>query len=456
VSAGSGVTPARRVAFEVVRRTFEGGAYADRTLPIAATRAGLDGRQRRQAQRLAYGTIQRRGTLDPLIERLAGRRIADLDPPVVAALRLGLYELLFGATPDHAAVDQAVELTRLAAPRRAGGLVNAVLRRAVRERVELLSAAEDSTPSGAAMVHSYPRWLAELWWEELGSEGARSLMRAMNEPSETALRINALRTDATAARERLTALRGVRAAEGPAPLAPAEAVVVDGPLPEEVLAGLGRGELVAQSRASQAVVEVLDPRPGERVLDLCAGPGIKASAIAARLQGESEVAAVEIDPGRAGQLRELSGRLGARNVTVTVADAASADIGAGYDRVLVDPPCSDLGTLAARPDARWRKDPATIDRLATLQARILAAGARALRPGGALVYSTCTISRRENEEVVAAVLGAQPTLAADDLGARYPGLASAVDRRFLQTRPDRDATAGFFIARLGRRLDAGV
>jgi 16S rRNA (cytosine967-C5)-methyltransferase len=451
VSASGTVTPERRVAFEVVRRTFEDGAFADRVLPDAAARARLDPRGRAQAQHLAYGAIQRRGTLDRLIERLAQRPTGELDPPVAAALRLGLYELLFAAgTPDHAAVDQAVRLARQAGAGRAAGLVNAVLRRAARERGELLAPLDDSTPEGAALAHSYPRWLAELWWRELGPDDARSLMRAMNEPAETALRINPLRTDPDALRERLAALPEVRAATDAPPLAPDGALVVDGALPAEVLDALAGGELVAQSRASQAVVDLLDPRPGERVLDLCAGPGIKTTAIAARTGGYGEVVAVEIEPGRASQLRELSKRLGAGNVTAVVADAASADLGSGYDRVLVDPPCSDLGTLAARPDARWRKSSAAIDRLADLQRSILSAGARALRPAGTLVYSTCTISRRENEEVVAAGLAADPSLAAGDLGAAYPAIASTVDARFLQTRPDRDRTSGFFIARLLR------
>ena len=452
MTASGSVTPERRVAFDVVRRAFEGGAFADRALPAAAARARLSGRERGRAQRLAYGAIQRRATLDPVIERLASRPLADLEPAVTAALRLGLYELLFAAgTPDHAVVDQAVELTRRAGAHGGTGLVNAVMRRAARERAALVTEPEDSSPEAAAIAHSYPRWMAELWWRELGGEPARSLMRAMNEPSEVAFRINSLRAKPRALRARLTALAGVAAAPGPPPLAPAEAVVVEGPLPAEILAALERGELVAQSRASQAVVEVLDPQPGERVLDLCAGPGIKTTAIAARLRGDGEVVAVEIDPGRASQMRELHERLGAENVTVVVGDAAGTDIGSGYDRVLVDPPCSDLGTLAARPDARWRKQPDAIPRLAALQRRILAAGARAVRPGGTLVYSTCTISRRENEDVAAAALRGEPALAADDLGAIYSGLASTIDPRFLQTRSDRDRTAGFFIARLRGR-----
>jgi 16S rRNA (cytosine967-C5)-methyltransferase len=451
VSRRGGVSPARRVAFEVVRRTFEEGAFADRVLPAAAERAGLDRRDRGQAQRLAYGAIERRGTADALIAALARRPVAKLEPAVLAALRLGLFELLFAdATPDHAAVDQAVELAKRGGAGRGAGLVNAVLRRAARERTALVAALDDATPATAAIAHSLPAWLAELWWRELGPEDARSLMRASNEPAETALRVNPLRAELEATIAELTALDGVRRASGPAPLAPGGALVVEGPLPDPILAGLARGELVAQSRASQAVVEVLDPRPGERILDLCAGPGIKTAAIAALLGERGEVVAVEAAPTRASQIRELCARLGVRTVRVVEADAAGNDLDAGYDRVLVDPPCSDLGTLAARPDARWRKSPQTIARLAGLQRRILAAGARALRPGGTLVYSTCTISIAENEAVVRDVLDGAGDLEADDLGAAFGPLASGHDPRLLQTRPDRDRTAGFFIARLAR------
>jgi 16S rRNA (cytosine967-C5)-methyltransferase len=207
---------------------------------------------------------------------------------------------------------------------------------------------------------------------------------------------------------------------------------------------------VAQARASQAVVALLDPRPGQRVLDLCAAPGIKTTAIAARLADRGEVVAVEPDPGRARQLRELCARLGATCVRVVEADAAEADFPAGYDRILVDPPCSDLGTLASRPDARWRKSPELIERLARLQARILTRAAEALAEDGALVYSTCTISAREGERQIAALERGGSALRADDLGASHPGLAAPRDRRFLQTRPDRDRTDGFFVARLRR------
>ncbi len=335
---------------------------------------------------------------------------------------------------------------------RATGLVNAVLRRAARERDQLLAAFTDETPNAAAVAHSYPTWIARQWWKELGPDAARGLMRAMNEPAEGALRVNTLRAD------RQTVLTSLRA-EGETLqepvaddglLAPAEALVVTGAWGRALRADVSGGEVLAQSRASQAAVALLDPRPGERILDLCAGPGIKSTQIAARLRNDGEIHAVELDRGRAAEISDLCGRTGASSVHVAVGDAASADLGEGYDRALVDPPCTDLGTLASRPDARWRKTESQAARLASLQERLLRRAGAALRPGGTLVYSTCTISRRENENVVTRVLEADHRLEAYDLGTDHPRLASPHDGRFLQTRPDRDRTAGFFMARLRR------
>jgi 16S rRNA (cytosine967-C5)-methyltransferase len=452
MSDGDRVAPARRAALEVVRRTFEEDAWADRVLPTAVRRHRLERRDRALAQRLAYGTIQRRATLDHVIAVLAERPAEDIDPPLLAPLRLGLYELLYaGGTPDHAAVDQAVELAKGASGRRRGsGLVNAVLRRASRDGVGILAGLSDATPAEAATALSHPRWLAEMWWQELGPDDARSLMAADNDPVETALRVNGLRAEPELLVRGLAGGGLPVARPATPPIAP-ESLVVAGPIGDELARRIDAGELVPQSRASALVVAVLEPRPGERVLDLCAGPGIKTTQIAARMGSEGELVAVEADPGRAAELRELCRRLGARRVRVVEADATRDDLGAGYDRILVDPPCSDLGTLASRPDARWRKSPARIAELARVQAAILARAAGALRAGGTLVYSTCTISRRENEGVVTAVIGESGSrLHAEDLGRGHPELASGHDSRFLQTRPDRHRTDGFFIARLRR------
>jgi 16S rRNA (cytosine967-C5)-methyltransferase len=455
------VSPARALAYAVVRATFEEGAFTERAFRAEADRLGVSGRDRAQAQRLAYGAVQRRGTSDLAIERLAGRSTRLLDPPVLAALRLGLYELLFAdATPDHAAVDQAVELVKAAGAGHASGFANAILRRAVRERTQLTADLldDDSTPAAAAVADSAPQWLAEMWWRELGEEAARSTLAACNERVEVAMRVNPLRAgrEAMLARLRESGVEA-RAPDAEWPLAAPEMLAVDGRVGEAVPAAIEAGELTPQSRGSAAVVEVLDPQEGEHVLDLCAGPGIKTGQIAERMCDRGEVISVELDPTRAGEVAAQARRLGLHCVTVIEADATETGMAPGFDRVLLDAPCSDLGTLASRPDARWRKSPKTIERLTETQDQLLRNAAAVLRPGGTLVYSTCTISRRENEERIAALLAASeagevPPLELDDLGARNPQLLSPGEPRSLQLRPDRDRTTGFFIARLTRKV----
>jgi len=455
----SAVSAPRAIAFEVLRATFEQGAFTERAFRQLADQRNLSGRERAQAQRLSYGTVQRRGTADAAIERLAERPARQLDPAVLAGLRLGLFELLFSdATPDHAAVDQAVELVKAAGAAHASSLVNAVLRRASRERLALSSflLGDDSTPGAAALTHSAPLWLAQMWWGELGPPAARSLLAACNEPAEVAMRVSLLRRSREAVLGTL-AKAGVKASEAQAdwPLGTGESIILAGRGGEPVPALVAAGELTPQSRGSAAVVEVLGPREGERVLDLCAGPGIKSGQIATAMGDRGEVISVEIDPLRAAEVAAQAKRLGLRSITVIEADAAQLKMAGGFDRVLLDAPCSDLGALASRPDARWRKSPQMIERLAETQRRALRRAALLLGAGGVLVYATCTISRRENEDQVAALLDASragdvPALDLEDLGARAPGLASPLNPRCLQLRPDRDQTTGFFICRLRR------
>ncbi len=425
---GGGPSPARTLAYETIRATFEEDAFTERVFRELAAVRRIGGRDRAQAQRLAYGAVQRRGTSDAAIAKLADRAPRMLDPPVIAGLRLGLYELLFAdATPDHAAVDQAVELVKRNGAAHAAGLVNAVLRRATRERERLTEEllGDDSTPEAAAVAHSAPLWLTQMWWEELGGEGARSLLAACNQPAEVAMRVSE-----TGDRERILAAleeSGVeaRAPQGEWPLALPESVVIEGRTGEFVPERVESGELTPQSRGSAAVVAVLDPQPEEQILDVCAGPGTKTGQIAARMGDRGEILSLELDPERAAEVAAQAERLGLRGVTVFEADATELDLGANFDRVLVDAPCSDLGTLASRPDARWRKSPRSIERVVDVQDRILRRAAGALRPGGVLVYSTCTISRRENEDRVAALLeaaaaGEVPALEVEDLGELAP------------------------------------
>jgi 16S rRNA (cytosine967-C5)-methyltransferase len=441
--AGVSIAPARRCAYAVVRRVFEQGAYADRALQAEARE--LDARDRALAMRLAYGTIQRRGTLDHLIEQLASRPVAKLDAPLLAALRLGLYELLYlGGAPDRAVVADCVELAKT--QRSSGhGLVNAVLRRAAREGAnKLLGSMREDTLEEAAVTHSHPQWIARLWWQELGPQGARALMACDNEPGELALRVNTL-----CAKPTDVALALDVPTHGDPELP--EALVLDGPLDLHGSELWESGAIVAQSRAAMLVARALDPQPGERVLDLCAAPGGKSTHIAALMGDEGEVLAVERNRARAAELADTARRLNAHSVRVELADAALArPEGSVFDRVLVDPPCSGLGTLQARPDLRWRVAAEDIEKLAQIQMAILTAGAQALRPGGVLVYSTCTISPVENERQIERFLDRNSHFALDDISHEqqshvHPSMAEA-----LLTMPHRDHTAGFFIARMRR------
>jgi len=399
------IAPARRAAYEVVRRVFEEDAYADRVLAGAV--AGLDGRDRALAQRIAYGTVQLVRTLDHAIEALGRRQVRKLDPPVRTALRIGAYQLAYlEGVPARAAANESVELVRAARLERAVPFTNAVMRRLAEGIRPLI----DALPEGP-LKHSYPDWIAEVWERDLGREEALELMRAQNEPPETVVRV----------------VRGE--VDG-------EPTDIPGALrvPRVDERALEAGRVWPQSRGSQLAGLAVDSREGERVLDLCAAPGGKATML------RGEVVAVEIHAGRARELEENVRRLGASNVRVVQADALDLPPElTGFDRALVDAPCSGLGVLAQRPDLRWRAKP-----LPELQRELLRAAAERVRPGGTIVYSVCTMNADENEAIVD-----ESGLAVDgSLADEWPQYRHPRRPEFLLTLPHRDRTTGFFVARL--------
>jgi 16S rRNA (cytosine967-C5)-methyltransferase len=423
----------------VIRRVFEQGAYADRALSAEA--AGLEPRERSLAMALSFGTVQRRATLDHVAARLSSRPPQSLDAPVLAALRLGLFQILFlDGIADHAAVNESVELAKRDA-RGGAGLVNAVLRRATVDGPSILGGLDDRSPEAAAVLHSVPTWLASLWWEELGAERARELLRAINQPAESALRVNTL----VSAPEAVAGALPVRA-HG-APELP-EALVTEEPFDAHGSELYRSGAIFPQSRASMLVAKALAPVAGERVLDLCAAPGAKSTHLAALMENDGELVAIERHPGRAAALERTITRMGVTCASVLVADAGSPGLGGSFDRVLLDPPCSGLGTLQSRPDLRWRTSPERIVALKGVQAKILDSAAARTAPGGVLVYSVCTITAAEGELQIDAFLERHIEFAADDLPAEF---ADRGPGAHLQLMPDRDGTDGFFIARVRRR-----
>ena len=398
------VAPARQAAYDVLLRVAEEGAYADRALRSASTE--LDDRDRSLARQLAFGSVQRFRTLDHAIETLGKRPVRKLDPPVLAALRLGAYQLGYlDGVPRYAAVNESVELVRAARLERAVPFTNAVLRRLADGIAPLLAA----LPEGP-LKHSYPDWVWDVWRRDLGEEEALALMRAQNEPPPVV----------------------VRHVRGQSP----DGSETDIPNAYEVARvdekALENGEIWPQSRGSQLAGLCVGSLPGERVLDLCAAPGGKATMLA------GEVVAVEVNEARARELEENARRLGADHVTVVHADGRVLPPElTGFDRVLVDAPCSGLGVLAARPDLRWRSTP-----LPELQLELLRAAAERVRAGGTIVYSVCTVNADESEAVVdASGLEVEP----------IDGWAQFRHGRrpeFLQTLPHVHRTSGFFIARL--------
>jgi len=375
-----------------VRRVFEEDAYADRALASAVE--GLDDRDRSLAQRLAYGTVQRTRTIDFGIEQLGKRPVRKLDPPVRAALRLGAYQLAWTDQAVHAVVDDAVELVRAAGRERAVPFTNAVMRRLQHGFNGLVA----SLPEGP-LKHSYPDWIAEIWERDFGAETALELMRAQNEPPQLE----------------------VHAAE---PVG--EPTDVPGAY---VVERADVSRMRPMSRASQLAALVVGSQEGERVLDACAAPGGKTLLLA------GEVTAVEVHPGRAQAMaKEMP-----PNVRVVVADVREL-AESGFDRALVDAPCSGLGVLSRRPDLRWRATP-----LPELQLELLQAAADRTKPGGTIVYSVCTLNADENEAIVDA-----SGLEIEPLGGEWPQYAHPTRPEFLLTLPHRDRTSGFFIARLRR------
>ncbi len=404
------VSPARRAAFEVVRRVFEDDAYADRALRSASE--GLDERERAFARQLAYGTVQRMRTLDHAIDTLGRRPVRKLDAPVIAALRLGAYQLGYLDVAPHAAANESVELVRAARLERAVPFTNAVMRRLAEGIKPLL----DALPDGP-LKHSYPDWIYDVWVRDFGEQDALALMRAQNEPPETVVRL----------------VRGEPEGE-PTDIPGAYRVSrVDD-------AALAEGRVWPQSRGSQLAALAVASRDGERILDSCAAPGGKATML------HGEVVAVDVNEARARELEENVRQLRATNVRVVRADATELPPELqDFDRALVDAPCSGLGVLGRRPDLRWRAQP-----LPELQLALLRAAAQRVKPGGTLVYSVCTMNADENERIVdAAGLEVDPTLAGEWPQFRHPHRPE-----FLLTLPHVHGTSGFFIARVHARHTA--
>lgn len=472
-NGGAGAaSPARVAALAVLRRLRREGAALDESSAGLRELEGLEPRDRSLAFELVTGVLRRRGSCDAVLERVTARP-GHIEPDLLDVVRLGCYQLLFlDRMPAYAVVDDTVALAGRSRRRR--GFVNAVLRRVAAEGRGLLQELSSGSDDRALSVRfSVPAWIVGLLRRDLGDAAALEVLAAAARAPERCLRVNTLAASPVAARAALeTAGFSVYAVGGFD-----DALVVEGP-PLEGAAPFREGLVTPQSRGSQLVATAVAVAPGGAILDLCAAPGAKTAHLAA-LRPHARIVAVDVDPVRVRALEANLRRLhvtvetlpamsvtptspspapgvtttasSAPGVAVVCADALDlpAVFAGAFDAVLLDAPCTGLGTMAGRPDLRWRRRPADVARLSALQRRLLAAAAACVRPGGTLTYAVCTLTHEETVAVVEGLAGAAGW-SFDDLGAAHPAWTHPVNGAFLRTLPPRDGSSGFFIARLRR------
>ena len=450
------IAPARVAAYEILSAVSKG-----RDLPaaIASARTGLrDDRDRALAAEISTGVQRWRAALDHVIAASAKRPLDRLDPQIVEILRLSAYQLLhLTRVPASAGVDDAVNLAGRARKRSAAGFVNAVLRTLSRRRSALPLPPRPADPTDRESVLAYfsislshPRWLAARWYDRLGFDAAEAWLRFNNQPAPIALRANRIRTTPDALAEELAAT-GVRTRPGR--FGPDALLVEDGN-PLRSSGEVAAGACVVQDEASQLVALLASPRPGTRVLDACAAPGGKTTAMAAAMEGRGLLVACDVRRRRIDLLRNTITRTGAANVRVVQADlSAPVPFRASFDTVVADVPCSGLGTLRRDPDIRWRRHEDDLPSFAAAELTMLQRAADGVAPGGRLVYATCSSEPEENEGIVAAFLVSTPGFTALHARDAAPQLPEGVvdGRGHLRTEPHRHGLEAFFGAVLQRR-----
>jgi 16S rRNA (cytosine967-C5)-methyltransferase len=444
----------RLLALRVLERVSSAGAYADLALHAALSQSSLNAPDRAFATDLVYGTLRARGSIDFYLRKLTDQDLYKLEPLVLTTLRLGAYQLIFmDSVPANAAVDQSVRCIRAAGIDRATGFINAILRRLATEHQSIeLPSLEESPKDHLIHALSIPGWLAKRWLKHYGVETAVALARASNAIPPLTIRANLLKGSAAdllaEMRERFPDAAPCRFAR--------DGIVLGRKGNPALDPGFLAGRFTVQDEASQLVVGLLDPKPGEKILDICAAPGGKTTAIAERVGASGEVVAIDRHPRRLALAERAARRLGLDNVRCIPTDATRqlSDLSpeGGFDRILVDAPCSGLGTLRRNPDARWRVRPEDPARLAEIQKAILSNAASVLRPGGVLVYSVCTLLPEENEEIADWFLETTKDFFAAPAELLPAEVQSVIDRAgYLRPLPQLHDTDGFFAVRFERK-----
>jgi len=441
----------RALAAEILDAVERRKAYADILLDRTLRGKSLSPADRALLTEIVYGALRWRGRIDAILARVTREPPENMDGYVRNLLRVTLYQIFFlDKIPAYAAVNEGVELAKRRGGTRAAGFVNAIARRCLREK-ERLAIPDDRGGNAArqlAAAWSHPEWLVRLWLDYFGSQEIEALLSANNQPAPLVVRANRLKICRDDLLRRFAAA-GIDAAA--APHAP-EAIALSGASTVERLPGFEEGLFFVQSEAAQLVSYLLAPKPGERVWDASAAPGGKATHLAELMEDGGEVVATDIARRGIARIEDNVRRLGLTSVRPLAADAAgelTADLARPYYRIHADLPCTGLGTLRSHPEAKWLKCEEDIQRLSQLQRKILDRVATRLQAGGVLVYSTCTLTRAENEDVVEDFLRRHEDYTLDNAADFLPAGAERMVRgKYFMTLPHRDNTDGFFAARL--------
>ena len=399
---------------------------------------------------LTYGVIRWRGKLDWVIRSFSKIPFEKIELETLNILRLGLYQILFlSRTPASAAVNESVELAKGIRGKGGAGFVNAVLRSTIRQKDEIPYPEIDEDPARhLSVVQSHPLWLVRRWVKEIGVEETLRVCMFNNRISSLTLRTNTLKIDR---KDLIEKLKGKEFKPVPTTYSE-EGIVLRDPPPTSELPFIKEGLYVIQDEASQLVTSILDPKPGERILDACAAPGGKTTHMAQKMDNRGEISALDVSKGKLDLIGEGCQRLGIKIVRTIKGNAAEPlpiPLGMEYDRILADVPCSGFGTLRRNPDLKWRRGEEDIKRLSELQLSILSHLSVYLKKGGIFVYSTCTVFHEENEDVVEKFLEGHPEFELDQRDKFLPEkIRPFVQSRYFKTFPPRDEMDGFFVARL--------
>jgi 16S rRNA (cytosine967-C5)-methyltransferase len=442
----------RRLATEILLRVDTRKAYADVLLDHTLKSSPLSSRDRALLTELLYGTLRWRGRLDGYLGQLVRRPLQDTDPFIRNLLRLTLYQLLFlNRIPAYAAVSEAVKLAKAHGGKNTASFTNGVLRSFIREKRNVPKPNQKAPSlSELAQYWSHPEWLVSHWIEYFGAGEIEALLKVNNDESPLVIRANRLKGRREAL---LDLLRSAAIEASPTRWSP-QGITIQSAIPVRQLPGFNEGLFQIQGEASQLISYIVAPNPGERILDACAAPGGKATHLAELVDDKGEIIAADISARGLERLAENVARLGLKSVRTFQADLSQElpeALRQPYDRILVDAPCSGLGTLRSNPEIKWNRTKSDLNRLARLQKRILARTASHLKPGGVLVYSTCTLTRDENENVVESFLADHQDFVLDRAADYVPETGKDMVRGpYFLALPHSHNTDGFFAARMTR------